>query len=1207
MEKDVRKHLFIVSLMTKALFKHLLIKIILKMRTSVKLIISTLLIISSTIMFAQENKFYKKNWSEIDSLENQGLPKSALEIAEKIYIKAKKEDNTQQIIKSFIYRLKFKNEIEENAFEKLCYELDSAALKAKFPEKNIMHTMLADMYWWYYQNNSYKFQKRSNTINFDKADMQTWTLDDLVNEIIKNYRLSLENAGKLQKIKIEDIKDLLIPGTQARILRPTLYDFLAYKAIDFFSNTEISVTKPADNFQLKDASYFDGVQKFVHLNLQTTDTLSLHFYALKILQDLLKFRLLQDNKPALILADLQRLTFIYRYSVNNNKDELYLKALKNLEKKYLEEPYSAHVAYNLAKYYRQKARKYNPLDSSTFKYKDYNKIAHNICTGVLKKFPEAYISDYCKNMIIDIESRNLSFTVKDVVVPENTFSIKVSYHNIPKIYVRAGKIDRAKYKKLNQKYYGEDFYNALVKNVSIVSENSYELPGEIDFNAHSVELLLEKLPVGFYVLFIADNPDFSFEKAVTSYRAFNVSGIAYAEQSLHDGAVLFELVNRKTGQPLKGVTCQTWWEDYIYNKGKYIRKNGKSYITNEQGIITIPAGNKNHNYFIDFKLADDFLSTESSYYVYKNQLQTDITIRTSYFTDRAIYRPGQTIYFKGISIKTDGKNPKIITNHTETVKFLDANYQKLAELELITNDYGTFSGTFDIPTGLRNGIFHIQSETGSINISVEEYKRPKFEVEMLPFKGNYLLNDTVEVSGKAISYSGAALSDAKIKYRITRTPKWRGWWSWQLPQKSIEIAHGTGTTADDGIFKINFKALPDLAYQESEFLSFNFSIVVDVTDINGETQSTQSNINIGYRALQLSLPIPELINKEDKIYDDEQQKLIKINTYNLNYQPVNAQGEIKIYKLKDFAQVFVKRDWEQADKHLYTKKEWYKLYPGHEYANEADIKNLEKEKEVFVTHFNTAESDKLDFSIVKKFKTGIYVAEITSKDAFGNPVSNKHFFKVYSQKAQKPAYATPDFFTAINNHCEPGETAEFLIATSDKNVHIIYQIEHKGKIVHTEYLNLNNEQKLVKIPVEEKHRGNFSVHFVFIKNNHYYEHSSIVYVPYSNKNLDISFETFRDKLQPGEKEQWRIKISGYKGEKVAAEMLATLYDASLDQFKKNNWYFNVYHSYYTERDWKTGRFGQNSSSQLKKDLDKTNYIQTLYFDEFNWFGFSFYS
>ena len=1179
------------------------------MKAAINLIFIILLNLISITMWGQQNKFYENNWKKIDSLENEGLPKSALKITEEIYKQAQKDKNYEQSIKSYIYRLKYKNEIEENAFEKLCAELDSSSQNAPFPEKNIMHSMLADMYWWYYQNNRYKFSNRSNTVNFDKSDIQTWTLDDLVQVIIKNYKLSLQQPENLQKINIKDIKELITFGTKPENLRPTLYDFLANKAIDFFSNTEISLTKPADNFELKEADYFADVNDFVKFNIQTSDTLSLHFQGLKIMQDLLKFRLSnKKNTEALIDADLKRITFVYTHSVNNNKEELYLKALKHLKEKYENLSFSAEISLLQAKYYYNKSAQYKPLESTTEKYKFYKKTAHVICKEVLSKYPKTNAAGFIQNLKIDIESSDLSFFNEETVSPDNLFPIKVNYRNLNKIYIRIAKIDRNEYNKLNDKYYYDELYKKLLKNCIKVTEKTYILPDDKDFNQHSVEVLLNKLPVGFYIIFVANNEDFKFKKALAAYQTLTVSNISYAKQELYDGSVQYTVLNRNTGTPIKNVFCQSWYKKYNYKKGKYIIKNGAKGYTDKNGHFTITANSDDlYSYQVDFKLGNDFLSTSESANIYKDDHKTSQRIQTSFFTDRAIYRPGQTIYFKGISIITDGKKPKIATKHKENVQLLDVNYQKVAELELSTNEYGTYSGSFDIPMGLLNGNFQIVSKSGSINIMVEEYKRPKFEVEMLPFKGNYLLNDNIKVSGKAISFSGAALSDAKIKYHITRSPKWSGWWSWYIPATTVEIAHGEQMSDENGKFEINFKALPDLSYPENEYLSFNYNIKVDVTDINGETQSTSANINIGYRALQVSLPINNLINKKDTIYDNEIYKFIEIGTFNLNGEKINAQGEIHIYKLKDFEQTFTKRQWERPDKHLYTKEEWYKMYPGHEFDNEGDIRQLEKEKKVFETKFNTAEKDKLDFSFVKNFKTGIYVAEIKSVDAFGNPVGNKHFFKVYSAESKKMPFSSNSFFTAVKANCEPGETAEFIIGSSLKKVHVIYQIEHKGKIISTQYLNINNEQKQIKIPVEEQHRGNFSVHFVFIKNNRFYYHTDLVYVPYTNKQLDIQFETFRNKLQPGEKEQWRIKISGYKGEKVAAEMLATLYDASLDQFASNNWYFNVYHSYYTQRNWNTGTFNFAQSTLLKEDLDNHISVSTLYYNSFNWFNFSYYT
>ncbi len=1170
---------------------------------------SLLLLVFVTNLKAQNMKFYEEKWEEIDSLEKKGLPKSALEIVYKIYDKAKGDKNSEQIIKSFIFRLKYKNSNEENAFEKLCHELDSAANKASFPDNAIMHSMLADMYWWYYQSNRYKFYQRTNTVNFDNEDMQTWTLDFLVDKIIKEYNLSLSDIESLKKLKITEYKELIKQGTKPATLRPTLYDFLAHKAIDFLSNTEISLTKPAKYFELEEEFYFDDAEEFVKKDIQSSDSLSLHYHAECIIQYLMKFRIEKSNEQdALIDIDVKRLRFSYAHSVNNNKDALYINALNKIEKKYISNPFSSEISYVIATYYNGLSHKYNPLEKETDKYKFYKKKAHDICERVLKDFPSANAAGYCKQLKYQIETHLISFNVGKIIPGNSKFSAKVSYQNTKKAFFKVAKIDEKAYQKYVQKLYGNKLYDKLIKNSEKIYELSHDLPVDDDFNNHSVEVLLNPLPVGHYILFASDNQNFTYAKGLASYQVFRVSNISYVKQQQHNGSYRFIVLNRNTGHAVPGVSCQTWYQKYSYRLRKYIRKNGKSYTTDQNGsFILRPLNSKSsENWNVDFKLNNDFLSTVNSSHVYNIDNKPYSDVYTYFFTDRAIYRPGQTIYFKGICIRKEGDKNEIETKHSTTVTLYDVNSQKVSDLKVTTNEYGTFSGTFDIPTGLLNGNFRLQTYNGSKYFSVEEYKRPKFEVEMLPFKGNYILNDEVKIEAKAMSYSGAPISEAKVKYRIIRTPQWRGWWYWYINSAPTEIKNGELTTDDNGIVKINFDALPDLSFEESEYLSFSYQIKIDVTDINGETQSTSKSLYVGYRALQVSLPVSGLINKNDKKYDNKKTRNIDINTQNLNYEFIEAKGEIKIFKLKDIPQAVRTRHWTRPDKHLFPKNEWDKQFPGNIYDNETDSKLLEKEEEVFMIKFNTKDNKKLDFSIVKNFEPGRYVAEIYSTDAFGNKVSNKHFFDIFSDKKKKMPYNAVSIFSPVNIYCEPGEKAKFLIGSSNEDIKVIYDIEHKGKIVSTKFIELNKEQKLIEIPVEEKHRGNFSVHFVFIKNNRLYNHNSVVYVPYSNKHLDIEFATFRDKLYPGEKEQWRIKIKGPKGDKVAAEMLATLYDASLDQFKKNYWDFNIYSSFYTNKYWTTGTFTHVSSTLLTENLNIYHYVYPLYYDAFNWFNFSYY-
>ena len=1179
------------------------------MKTKLIYLLTILLLLPFVNLKAQKMKTYEKEWAEVQKNESKGLPKSALKIVNEVYSDAKKNNNSEQVLKSFIYILKYKNVLEENAFERLCTELDSTAQKAEFPNNAVMHMMLADMYMWYYNANRWKFINRTNTVNFKNDDMQTWTLDFLVDKIIKQYEAALANPSGLQKIPVTNYKELIVKGTKPKKLRPTLYDFIANKAIDFFSNTEMSLTKPADSYELKDAFYFSDIAKFVAHNIESADSLSLHFHASCILQDLLKYKLKNKRQQeSLIDADLKRIKFVYAHSVHPEKDKLYIEALDKLEKQYRNIPFSAEISYLRAQFYKSKASNYKPLDETTFKYKSYNAKALDICETIISDYPGENISDFAKKLKYQIKQKNLSTVVEDAIPVDAKFATSVTYRNTKKVYIKVAKIDRDTYKKIKEsRLYGKDLYKKLHNKSSKVYALSTNLPGEVDYNSHTTEILLNKISTpGLYILFVADNEKFSYNKAQTTYNVFNVTNISYVKQQEENGSYKFLVLNRETGKPMSNVSCQTWYTEYNYKKRKYIKIFGKVYKTDENGSILIkPGENSSNSLYIDFSYENDFYST-SSIYLYDYRRKDRTVISTTFFTDRAIYRPGQTIYFKGITIEKRNKKNKILTNRNETVILYDVNSQKVASLNLKTNEYGTFSGTFNIPTGLINGNYRIQCSTGTKYISVEEYKRPKFEVKMLPFEGNYMLNDDVEVTGKAVTYSGAVLSDVDVKYRVIRTPKWRGWWYWYIPSAPIEIDNGTIKTDDSGEFKIKFKALPDLSMKKSEFLSFNYQIIADVTDINGETQSTESSLIVGYTALQINLGISSKINNEDEIYDNDKTKFVTINTQNLNYKHIPAQGEIKIYKLKDLPFALRSRLWSRPDVKLYSKEEWYKQFPGNIYDDEEDLKKLDKGKLAFQSKFDTKKNKKLDFSFVKKFETGHYIVEIESKDAFGNKVTNKQFFSVYSPSSKKMPYKNNFNFMAVDNSCEPGENAEFIIGTSLKNVTVLYEIEKKNKIISSKYLTLSNEQKTIKIPVKESDRGNFSVHFVFIKNNRLYSQNSTVYVPFSNKNLDIKFETFRDKLYPGQKEKWRIKIKGSKGEKVAAEMVATLYDASLDQFKANYWSFSVFDYYYSQRNWGSSAFSGSNSTLISEGLYE--YIRTYsqYYSSFNWFGFSYY-
>jgi len=467
---------------------------------------------SNTTLNPIDDGKYKKEWAKVDSLEKKGLPKSALEIVEKIYTMAKADKNSDQLLKTIVFKIKFKNELEEDAFKKLIKDIENEIKTSVFPAKNMLHSMLADMYWMFYRNNRYKIYKRTNTVDFENGDINTWTLDQLINAIIKQYVLSLSEKEKLQSTNRELFSEMIKEGKDSEKLRPTLYDFLAHKALDFFKKREISLSKPADYFQLKENFYFFDAQNFSEQQISTKDTLSLHFYSILIYKDLLKFRLKDKNISALINADLERLAFVYANSVNPDKDSLYLGYLNKLAEKLHNQPELAEINFYIANYYFKRSLKFKSYNAINQKYKWDKKTVLEICDEMIDKYPKSYGAKQCKNLKYRILNAKLSFRAEKYIPSAEKYSILVNYKNIDTVYIKTGWINNIQLEKLQKKNYGKKLYNRLLGIISNQKNTVEILPGTEDYNPHSSEIIMPPLNYGTYIIIVSNNQKFSYKK-----------------------------------------------------------------------------------------------------------------------------------------------------------------------------------------------------------------------------------------------------------------------------------------------------------------------------------------------------------------------------------------------------------------------------------------------------------------------------------------------------------------------------------------------------------------------------------------------------------------------------------------------------------------------------------------------------------------------
>ena len=874
---------------------------------------------------------YKEEWKVVDSLEQNGLTKSALDEVAIIAKKAVAEKNHDQIVKALIVKAKLQSYVEENAFVKTLNELDSVATTAEYPLKPMLHSIIGELYWMYYQNNRWKFYNRSATTNFENNDIATWDLKKITTETIKHYQLSIKNIDSLKRTPIETFNEIIIEKN-ARNYRPFLYDFLAHRAINFFMNEEPNITKPVYEFVLDDSSYIMPFPTFSKLKISSKDSLSLKFYALQTLQNLTNIHINDSNPTALIDVELKRLKFVKSNAAFDNADTLYYDALAKLYLRFPEDSSIAEVVYEMAKVYQVRGNSYSINESE--KYKWDLKTAMNMCRNAIKKYPNTYGADLCKQLENELNKKSLNVKTETANIPNEPLKALISYKNLDTVFHKLVKIDYDDFKKWNENNDSEKRLEKLLSS-KLIKEWKTTLVNDGDLREHSGEIKIDALEKGFYVLLTSTTNAFHFDKEAVAISPFWVSNISYLTRRNTNESMEFFVMDRNSGKPLQGVSAKLYYQKYNYTFRNYEWKTLATKTTDANGFFSVGSSIEYRNFYVDFSKGDDRLNTEDSYYQYNYYEDNKTHTSTIFFTDRAIYRPGQTVYFKGIVLETDpDNNNKIKTNFKSTVTFYDVNNQKVADLKLTTNEYGTFSGSFVAPNNGLNGQMYIDDAHGSKYFSVEEYKRPKFEVKFEPIKGTYKLEENVNVIGNAKTYSGAALDEATVSYRVVRNASFPYWcyyrWGYWPQSAQMEITNGTTTTDDNGEFKIDFIAKADKSVNKKYSPTYSYTIYADVTDINGETHSSTTYVSVGYKALNIKIGIAEKINKNDV-------DTITFTTTNLNGELEAAAGNVKIWSLKMPTKIYKKSYWNKGDIKLISKHEYGHHFPMDEYEEDKEI------------------------------------------------------------------------------------------------------------------------------------------------------------------------------------------------------------------------------------------------------------------------------
>ncbi|MGE5357036.1 MAG: alpha-2-macroglobulin family protein [Deltaproteobacteria bacterium] len=1132
----------------------------------------------------------KKDWQKIDSLEQQGLIKSALEIVDSIYNYAKINKITDQKIKALFYKAKYANTLEENSVIKFEKTLNDEISTADQPEKSILQSILAEFYDNYLSANFYKISKITDFDDSLNTDIQTWSAGRLIRQSNELFDASI-SYPHLKSISFSSIPDIFTDVEKTSGLRESLFEILAQRALDHYKNDRNYLPSSKEKFIINNRDFYNTPDLFVNLNIYSSIPEDPKFKTILLFRELEKNSLEKKDYPELIDICLKRLEFVKSQYLLQDGTDLYISTLKKLIDQYKEVNEISEAYFLLAQVFLAISNE-NPGENK-WKIKE----ALELCNTAESKYANSPGAEQCKALKFNILEKNLSCSTEYVNLPGEDILTEIRYKNLKRIYQKLIIISESTLEELNKMYKDQDIY---LNSLPVFNSWIIDLPDDGDLREHSIEYGIEALKTGSYILISSDNESFLRNSGLFIYQVFNVSNLAYWQKNDKSGNFIFVL-NRKSGAPVENARVAFYeykWNDRIRQNEKVLFSQG---ITNKDGFVKVPGENDYKSYEIVISKDLDILSLSDNVYIGRSR-ENFTNTNVIFFTDRSIYRPGQTLYYKGLMINYDQDGiPSAVKNKTDVkIRFLDTNHQPVAEITTKTNEFGSFNGSFAIPgAGLTGTMFINELSTNSYySVKVEEYKRPKFEVTFEEYKENYKLGDKIMLTGNAQTFAGFPLQNAKVNFTVKRKVYYPYYYWYRIPPQrgsDLEISHGTLTTDENGKFTVPVDLFASDLDINKEILNFDFDIYADVTDITGETHSNTKTLYASSASVNIAMNTPDKIREEQKME-------INITATNNSGQKSNAKGKVNIYKLREPSTIFRDRYWAKPDTFIFSRDEFYRRFPFYAYKNEDEKKSWNIDFKFMDFEFNTEKNEKYSYQL----KDGEYKIVLDYKDPEGKNIKIENFVSVYSDKKMPPDQLLLIF--SDKNEYDVPSSAKIQWQSSTENLKVFSTLWKRNfEVVENKWITINRSLSN-KITVTEDMRGGLMVSNTFIFNNRYYEITNSLNIPWSNKQLSFEYINFRSKLYPGQNEEWKIKVSGNKAENFITEILAGMYDASLDKIFQSDWVKTINYPSVSYRPVFAYGFNQTNSIILYPD----NYFSRYYPDSYksyrniNWFGFNLY-
>lgn len=930
-----------------------------------------------------------------------------------------------------------------------------------------------------YRSDSRNINNRSALQGVVPVDMEEWSANIYFQKIIESVCSSLRPEEELSKLKISSFPDLIeeksFQGDQ------TLYELLSENALAILNSLSLEQlrryypqTIPAQNI------LFLPLKEFLKYNIaeNTTNVVTLQ---LQIHQSLLRQLLNSGNRVDLVKRDLERLQYGYELSVNSRN--AYVDALRALLGEYADTPESLLIALPLME---------NTLFATNENNSEKRREIYEMANQLLLRFPHATGNCEIRNFIFGLQALQLNSSMPAYIMPGKEIPVSIRFKNSQRLHLTMK----------NQE--GKEVWNK-----TLFSEREQNLISK------DTTVQIPPQPYGKYELAIVD----SKSPIDTAKMAVTVTSLFPVFQKLSDQTLQVLVLDFNTGKPQEGVDV------FVYdNSSRKETKNKTQYITNKQGVAILKESPKIQTLAFYVQKGEDRYRGVAMSYNYARIPMKEQVSEINFFTDRSVYRPGQTVYFKGIAWEGTPEKSQALAGKAVKVTLYDANNQEVRSIEMQTDSFGAISGEFLLPKDRLEGAYRISSSLGSTSFEVASYKRPSFWVALQSPVGEYAFNDTIQVEGDVKTFSGVGLGDSQVEYSIYFN---RNLWRWNPVNQ--KIASGSLKTNSSGQFTIPF--VTSLPEGEVETNYGSYSVQVSVTNSAGETQTTSVTISVGKSSLFVSLNLPKTLNyglsplnnipsvNVDSLHD------VSVNVKSLAGVSLEMPGVLTLYKLP---------------------------YLGADNFGKPVVKDTLREK-IASYEFVSGASTGVN---IERIPSGYYLLEAVVKDQKGRDSRVGERFIAYSLNDKKMPVETPNWFVTINNKCLPGEQATLLLGSSTKNVSVLSQLFDGSKLIESNRFTISDEVKKIHIPYRPEYGNQLTVNYLFVKEGKLYENKVRIEKITPSPKLTIRTDVFRDKILPGSREEWKFSVTDASGNPVEAQLMADLYDASLDKIKPHGWYFN---------------------------------------------------